>query len=66
VKIATIESRQNRKGSSDKLQAATEWLIVSFIGSHTPYVLFPLHSAKVLPSFSALVAALREFFFPIA
>jgi len=51
VKIDTIESRQNRKGSGDKLQAATEWLIVSFIGSHTPYVLFPLHSAKVLPEF---------------
>jgi len=49
VKIDTIESRQNRKGSGDKLQAATEWLIVSYIGSHTPYVLFPQHLAKVLP-----------------
>jgi len=44
----------------DKLKAATEWLIVSFIGSHTPYVLFKLHSAKVLPIFHRVIIRIRQ------
>jgi len=49
--LTPLNRDKTAKGSGDKLQAATEWLIVSFIGFHTPYMLFPHHSAKVLPFF---------------